>query len=90
MEKITVEICCGTACYILGASQLMELESSLPEDCRDKVEFIARPCLELCERENIGGAPYVKINDKEIVCEATADKVITKILTLLGKDTEKA
>ncbi len=86
MTKITVEICCGTACYILGASQLIELENTLPEDCRDKVEFLARPCLELCERDNIGGAPFVRINDSEVISEATPDKVTKRILELLGKD----
>ena len=32
MEKIKVEICCGTACYLLGAAKLMNIEEELPEN----------------------------------------------------------
>lgn len=83
MEKIKIEICCGTACYILGASRLLELESTLPEELRDRVEIEARPCLNLCEQENLGGAPYVRINDTEIMAQATNEKVIDRITELL-------
>ena len=39
MEKVKVEICCGTACYILGASRLVDLEAELPGEIRGKVEI---------------------------------------------------
>ena len=45
MDKIKVEICCGTACYLLGASQMMDLEDTLPEAYRDRVEILPRTCL---------------------------------------------
>ena len=54
---IKVEICCGTACYLLGAAKMMNLEDQLPSDCRGRVEVEAKTCLDLCERENLGGAP---------------------------------
>ena len=57
MEKVKVEICCGTSCYLLGASELVDIELRLPPDMRGSVEITGRPCLELCERENIGRAP---------------------------------
>ena len=38
MDKIKVEVCCGTACYLLGAANLMSLEDMLPENCRGRVE----------------------------------------------------
>ncbi len=30
MDKIKVEICCGTACYLLGAANLMSIEDEIP------------------------------------------------------------
>ena len=83
MEKVKVEICCGTACYLLGAAKLMDIESELPEQYRERVEIEARPCLELCERENLGGAPYVRINDPEIVAKATLESVLKRVTELL-------
>ena len=83
MEKVKVEICCGTACYLLGAEKLMNIEDMLPEECRGKVEIEARTCLDLCERENLGGAPYVRFNGSEIMDRATPERVISRILELV-------
>ena len=83
MEKVKVEICCGTACYLLGAEKLMNIEDMLPEDCRGKVEIEARTCLDLCERENLGGAPYVRFNGEEIMGRATPERVTARILELV-------
>ena len=37
MDTVKVEICCGTACYLLGAAKMMDIESQLPEGCRGRV-----------------------------------------------------
>ena len=84
MDKITVEVCCGTACYLLGAANLMSLEDMLPENCRGRVAVEAKTCLELCEKENLGGAPYVRFNDTEIMAQATPEKVLERIAELEG------
>ncbi|MBQ8126634.1 MAG: hypothetical protein IJ173_12300 [Kiritimatiellae bacterium] len=83
MENVKVEICCGTACYLLGAANMMNIEDQLPESWRGRVEVEAKTCLELCERENLGGAPYVRINGTEIMAQATPDKLLTRIGELL-------
>ena len=83
MEKVKVEICCGTACYLLGAANMMDLEDQLPAEWRGRVEVEARTCLELCEKENLGGAPYVRINDTEIMSQATPEKLLTRIGELI-------
>ncbi len=84
MDKVKVEICCGTACYLLGAANMMDIEDRLPAEWRGKVDVEARTCLELCEMENLGGAPYVRINDKEIMSQATPEKLLTRIGELVG------
>ena len=83
MDMIKVEICCGTACYLLGAANLMSLEDQLPESCRGRVEVEARTCLELCEKDNLGGAPYVRVNGTEIISQATPEKVLARIVELV-------
>ena len=85
MEKIKVEICCGTACYLLGAAKLMDIEEQLPAHVKDRVEIEARTCLELCERDNLGGAPFVRINGSEIISQATPESVLARILELAGE-----
>lgn len=79
MKKIKIEVCCGTACYLLGAANLMELEDKLPESLKGLVDIQASPCLELCERDNLGGAPYVRINGSEIMANANVEKLITRL-----------
>ena len=83
MNTIKVEVCCGIACYLLGAAKLMNLEEMLPEECRGRVEVEAKTCLELCERDNLGGAPYVRFNGSEIMSQATPEKVVARIRELV-------
>ena len=85
MEKVKVEICCGTACYILGASRLVDLEAELPGEIRGKVEIEARPCLNFCEKEQLGGAPYVRFNGTEVMAQATPESVLQRLQELCGE-----
>lgn len=83
MNKIEVEICCGTACYLLGAARLMELGNNLPEDIRDSVVITPKSCLKECENEQLGGAPYVRI-DGELMAQATVNKIEAKIREIVS------
>ena len=83
MKKVKIEVCCGTACYLLGAANLMELEDKLPEGLKELVDIQASPCLELCERDNLGGAPYVRINGMEIMSNANVEKLIKRLSGLI-------
>ena len=86
METVKVEICCGTACYLLGAARLMELEANLPAELKDKVAFEAKTCLGMCNDDRLGGAPYVRINGTEVLANATPDTVLARIRELLGME----
>lgn len=83
--KIKLDICCGTACYLLGAEKIMAIESELPQQWRDKIEVQAWPCLNLCMQENLEGAPFVKI-DGEIIAKATPEKIMDHIRAKLEED----
>ncbi len=78
MAKIKVSICTGTACYVMGASELLLLEDELPVEIKDKVEIEGVTCLELCKGGSNSKAPYVLI-DGEIHEEASLQSVIDKI-----------
>ena len=79
---MTLEICCGTACYVLGANRLLNIENEMPIELRGKADIKASPCLGLCYNKELKGAPYVKLNGT-IIEKATAEKIFEKMKELL-------
>lgn len=47
-KKINIQICTGTSCYVMGASELLMLEDLLPESIKDNVVITGSPCFGLC------------------------------------------
>lgn len=77
MEKIKVTICTGTACFVMGASELMLIMEKLPPELQHRVELSGCTCMGTCK----GGKdkpPFVKIND-EVVPSANLADVLTRI-----------
>ena len=61
---ITLQICQGTTCYILGAAKLTAMALDLPPDLKPHVKVTGCRCLGLCHNGEYGDAPYIKIDDK--------------------------
>ena len=61
-EKLLVEVCCGTSCYILGGKELLNWVEAEMNTFADRVDFRAVPCLNACETDHLGEAPFVRIN----------------------------
>ena len=79
MEKISVKVCLGTTCYVMGGSNLQELHEIIPRRFGEKVEVVGSPCLGLCSiKWEFSKAPYVKV-DEDVIEEATVDKVLDVI-----------
>jgi len=79
MEKVSVKVCLGTTCFVMGGANLQELIEIIPRKYGDKVEVEGSPCLGMCSINwHYSKAPYVKVND-EIVMEATVEKVLEAI-----------
>ena len=79
MAKIEVKVCLGTTCFVMGGSNLQELNDIIPQKYGDKVEVSAANCLGLCSINwEYSKAPYVKV-DEEVVSEATVEKVLEVI-----------
>lgn len=86
--KVKVEICCGTTCFMLGAGKLLKIEQNMPDAWKNQVEFSGLPCMETCTADQIGNAPFVRINGT-VHGNMTVDKMTSLINGLLG-ETEAA
>jgi len=85
MEKVSVKVCLGTTCFVMGSANLQELIEIVPAKYGDKVEVSGVPCLGLCSVDwEFSKAPYVKV-DNEIIKEASVEKVLAAIDAKLAK-----
>jgi len=80
---ITVKICSGTLCYVMGGSELWTLPEILPEELKDKVVVKGSTCLGYCNNEKPVKAPYVEVNGK-VIREASVSKIIEVIKDEIG------
>lgn len=74
MATVELEICTGTACYLLGGADLLLLAQELPAELRGRVRVRGRACMDRCRRPACGITPFVLI-DGEPLGEATPEKV---------------
>lgn len=83
-KKITVKICAGTSCFVMGASQIQALEFNAPDDIVDEIIISEERCMGLCKDTSAkyNHGPFVKVND-EVIEEATYEKVLNRIREIL-------
>jgi NADH:ubiquinone oxidoreductase subunit E len=84
--KHKVTICTGTACFVMGGSELLLLEEQLPDDLKDITEIEGSPCISVCKQTEYGKtqsdhAPFVMINN-EVMEQATVGKIIDHLRKL--------
>lgn len=86
-KKIEVQICTGTTCYVMGASDILTLEDYLPEALKDSVEISGATCLGLCKTDYSAEGkksskkykpPFVKVCGK-LIERASLDKVLEAV-----------
>lgn len=77
-EKISVKICTGTLCYVMGGAELQLLNEYLPEELADKVDIKGTACLDCCNKEDSQRAPFVQVGGR-IISGATLTKVVEAI-----------
>ena len=79
MEKIKVQICLGTTCFVMGAGALQTMSEELIRRFGDKVEVVGVTCLGVCnEKGSFSKAPFVKVGEV-LIGEADFDKVVAEI-----------
>lgn len=75
MEDHGVKICTGTACYVLGGAELLNLESKLPPELKSRVKVEGAVCLGLCQDPANGRAPFALVDGRP-VSQASVDKIL--------------
>lgn len=80
---IRVVICAGTACHVMGGSELFLVKERLDPSIRDRVVIEGETCLDLCRLGAPGsgpggGAPYA-IVDGTIIERADIEKLAATI-----------
>ncbi len=80
MERNKVTICTGTACFVMGGSELLLLEEQLPDDLKAITDVEGSPCIGTCKQSEHGKtqsdqAPFVIINGK-VIEQANIQKII--------------
>ncbi|MGI6092174.1 MAG: NAD(P)H-dependent oxidoreductase subunit E [Veillonellaceae bacterium] len=70
MNTLTIEICVGSACYLLGAQDLLEMIEGLPPAIRSQIDLRGASCLNAC-----GKGPNIRING-ELMSDVTPEKLL--------------
>lgn len=70
MSLMTIEICVGSACYLLGAQDLLEMIEGLPPAVRSKIDLRGASCLKAC-----GKGPNIRVNG-ELISNVTPEKLM--------------
>lgn len=85
MKKITVKICNGTTCFVMGSSKFQDFEDRIPQKYRKFVDVRGQSCLDLCKNNEYSKSPYVMVDD-EVISEADVEKVLQVIEQKLFKN----
>ena len=83
MDKINIKICVGTACHVMGGSEILE---RLLELAGTRLKGIIEVSGIVCTGECYGKAeatPIVHLNDRTIF-EATIDKILEEVKKVQG------
>ncbi|MEG1498443.1 MAG: NAD(P)H-dependent oxidoreductase subunit E [Bacteroidales bacterium] len=75
MKKILIEICVGTSCYVMGASELMLIEEHLSPLQKEKVEVKGTTCLDVCQNKENGHAPFVRV-DGDVYANMNVERLL--------------
>lgn len=84
-EKITIEICTGTACFVMGGSEILLIEEHLPGELKERVNVKGTLCMDQCELESCERAPFVRINGS-VLENATIPSIIAHLKELEKKE----
>ncbi|MFW5775545.1 MAG: NAD(P)H-dependent oxidoreductase subunit E [Chitinivibrionales bacterium] len=78
MDKISVVICTGTACYVMGAGSLLFVKDEIESELSQRIEVCGCNCMGFCKEKEKGKAPFAKVNET-VVADATVQKLIEEI-----------
>ncbi len=86
MRTVTVTVCTGTACYILGGSELLTVKEKLPKRYSKYIILQGSSCMNRCgERSEKNRPPYVSV-DGEIYGGVDMERLVELIMEAVGGD----
>lgn len=89
MNKITIEICYGTLCFVMGGEVFETLPEHLPEATLQRIHLKGMVCPGYCHQQNIyGKPPFVKVED-QLISEANLQKIVQSVNQLINDGTDK-
>jgi len=91
MKRHKVTICTGTACFVMGGSELLLLDEQLPGDLKAITEIEGSPCSGICNRSEYSGlqadhAPFAEVDGK-VIEQASAQKIIDYLISVQQSST---
>ena len=75
--KVSVKICSGTACYIVGGAKLLAIDEYLSKKELEKVVIEGSSCMGFCT-EYDSKIPYAMVNG-EVIPKANVKLLVQKI-----------
>lgn len=84
MKTIAVTICSGTACYVLGGSELLTIKEHLPEGYAQYVMLAGSPCLNRCKDRSEGKRPPYASVDGKTYGGVDMEKLVKLIVEAVG------
>ena len=82
--SVSVEICSGTACYIMGGAHLLTVEDELSADELEKVTIAASTCMGVCS-ECAEDSPFAKVNGK-LISKANMELLVDTIREAIERE----
>ncbi len=63
-NKILLQVCSGTACFVMGGSDLLTIFDYLSPQEQEQVALSAVPCFEHCRTDDDLRPPFVTVQGK--------------------------
>ena len=67
---LTIEICMGTSCHLMGTQDLLAVLDGLPSDQRRQIEIKGVTCFKNCSK-----GPNIRVNG-ELINNATPERLL--------------
>lgn len=78
MSKKVVEVCLGTSCHLLGASDLLEwLQNGLPQPFKERLDIRGVACLKHCHQ-----GPCLRL-DGRLITGASPENLLQELTRVL-------
>lgn len=84
-KTVTVEICTGTTCFVMGAGHLLNLPDELPEELKDLVDIRGTHCLGVCNNPANGIPPFARVG-QTLMSDVSAESIIKACFRILNSE----